>query len=87
MGTTLAMGRWLAFACVAAVLFVAIGVAWMATQWFVFGDSECDRGRCGPVGEFGESVGFGGLVAIWAAIAAVVAWTLTSRRRARRGDG
>ena len=80
------MGRALVFALIAALVFVATGVTWFAVQWFVFGDTECDRGKCGPMGEFTESVGFPGLFVIWAALGAVVGWAVAVRRATRNHE-
>ncbi len=80
------VSRALVFALVAIVMFAVIGVAWLAVQWFVFGDTECDRGKCGPMGEFSDSVGLPGLFVIWAALAAGVALLAVRRHPTRHHE-
>jgi hypothetical protein len=73
----------LKFGSLAVGVFIALAVAWWAVQWLVFGDSECDRGKCGPMGEFAESAGWF-LPLGFAAIALVTSWAAVLRRSATR---
>jgi hypothetical protein len=70
------VGRWLGFVACAVGGFLVVGIAWFALQWLVLGETECNRGTCGPMGEFSESVGLAGLLVVWAAVALAVAWAL-----------
>lgn len=70
------MNRWFAFAALAVATFLIIGVAWVSVQWFVLGETECDRSTCGAMGEFSDSAGVW-LFGIWAVPALLIAWALT----------
>jgi hypothetical protein len=76
------VARWYSFAALAVAAFLLIGLAWVSIQWFVLGETECDRGKCGKMGEFAESAGVG-LFVIWAVPALFAAWALarTGKRR------
>ncbi len=67
------------FGAVAVGVFIGLAALWLAVQWFVLGDTECDRGACSAMGEFADRAGW--LLPLgWAVIALLIAWAAVLRR-------